>query len=237
VLDMLGLDTAAKQLPTLAPAGPLTDPTTVELWADPDEADDRLRHLVRQARKEIASYHPCPASVRHEQRYQLAETAAARRIAVRGVFLDGIDDDPAVAAHTRRLVEHGAQLRTSPSVPARMTLIDRHTAVLAAGADSEGVVVVRGHGVPLILAEHFDRTWATAAPLGGPTAGHDRYQPNPTERTALSLLAQGLTDEAVARRLDVSLRTVRRMMARLMVLLGSRSRFEAGVRATKRGWI
>jgi DNA-binding NarL/FixJ family response regulator len=41
----------------------------------------------------------------------------------------------------------------------------------------------------------------------------------------------------VARRLDVSRRTVRRMMARLMKILGTRSRFEAGVRAAKRGWL
>jgi len=53
----------------------------------------------------------------------------------------------------------------------------------------------------------------------------------------LKMLASGFTDEAVARRLDVSLRTVRRMMSRLMKMLGTRSRFETGARAAERGWI
>lgn len=53
----------------------------------------------------------------------------------------------------------------------------------------------------------------------------------------LRLLAAGLTDEAVARRLDVSVRTLRRVTADLMERLEARSRFQAGYLAATRGWL
>ncbi|MFD0077741.1 glycosyltransferase [Streptomyces sp. NPDC127166] len=57
------------------------------------------------------------------------------------------------------------------------------------------------------------------------------------ERESPMLLGIGCTDDIAARRLGVSLRTVRRMSSELMNGLGARSRFEAGVRATKEGWL
>ncbi len=51
------------------------------------------------------------------------------------------------------------------------------------------------------------------------------------------MLAQGLTDEAVAKRLGVSPRPARRIAADLMEKLGARSRFQAGARAVAKGWL
>lgn len=56
---------------------------------------------------------------------------------------------------------------------------------------------------------------------------------SPREWQVLQLLAQGCTDEAVARNLGVSLRTVRRTTADLMERLGARSRFQAGLKAAR----
>ncbi len=53
----------------------------------------------------------------------------------------------------------------------------------------------------------------------------------------LQQLAAGAQDEQIARRLGVSLRTVRRRVADVMSELGAESRFQAGVEAAKRGWI
>ncbi|MEV4409509.1 LuxR C-terminal-related transcriptional regulator [Actinoplanes sp. NPDC049598] len=55
------------------------------------------------------------------------------------------------------------------------------------------------------------------------------------ERHLLALLAAGLTDESAAARLDVSVRTVRRTMASIMLRLGARSRFQAGMIAARLG--
>lgn len=51
------------------------------------------------------------------------------------------------------------------------------------------------------------------------------------------MLEDGHTDEVIARKLGVSIRTVRRLMADLLKTLNAESRFQAGVQATRRGWI
>lgn len=56
------------------------------------------------------------------------------------------------------------------------------------------------------------------------------------ERRILSLLAVGLSDEAIARQLGIGLRTVQRRVQALLVRLGAGSRFQAGVLAAGRGW-
>lgn len=59
----------------------------------------------------------------------------------------------------------------------------------------------------------------------------------PSERGLIKMLAQGHKDEACARNVDVSVRTVRRMGADVTERLGAGSRFEPAILATRRGWI
>ncbi|MFD9398969.1 response regulator transcription factor [Streptomyces sp. NPDC060011] len=46
-----------------------------------------------------------------------------------------------------------------------------------------------------------------------------------------------MKDEAIARQLGWSVRTMRRRTSRLHELLGAANRFQAGVIAQRRGWI
>lgn len=57
------------------------------------------------------------------------------------------------------------------------------------------------------------------------------------ESEFLRLLVQGATDEQVGRKLGVSLRTVRRIAAKLSEQVVASGRFELGVRAAQRGWV
>ena len=61
--------------------------------------------------------------------------------------------------------------------------------------------------------------------------------PSAQERTIVGLLAQGYTDEVVARRIELPRRTYRRRVSSLMEKLGARSRFQAGVLAAQAGWL
>lgn len=62
-------------------------------------------------------------------------------------------------------------------------------------------------------------------------------QPPARNHVVLRLLADGLTDDAIARRIGVSVRTVRNDVAGAMTRLQARSRFQAGVRAVQLGLI
>ena len=61
--------------------------------------------------------------------------------------------------------------------------------------------------------------------------------PEDRDRRLLVLLSSGCTDEAAAREFGISVRHLRRQVARLMAELGARSRFEAGAEASRRGWL
>ena len=65
----------------------------------------------------------------------------------------------------------------------------------------------------------------------------DGEELNDQQRAVLRLLATGAKDDAIARALGVSNRTVTRVVAELTAQLGADSRFQAGVRAAKLGWI
>jgi DNA-binding NarL/FixJ family response regulator len=65
-------------------------------------------------------------------------------------------------------------------------------------------------------------------PLDDPAAPPDDRD---SDRVVLALLASGMTDEAAASEMRVSVRTFRRRVARAMRSLGAASRFQAGVMA------
>lgn len=62
-------------------------------------------------------------------------------------------------------------------------------------------------------------------------------EPTVATRRLLRLMRTGATDRAIARELDVSLRTLNRRIARLQSMLGVQSRFQLGVLAAELEWL
>jgi len=127
--------------------------------------------------------------------------------------------------------EVGERQRVLEGVPSEFAVYgDR--AVVAAGVwgdASADYVVVRDPMLVQVFIALFDQMWEQAAPIAADRGdeGEDAY--------LLSLLSRGLKDEAIARYLGWSLRTVRRRVARLMVDLGARTRFQLGAEAVRAG--
>jgi DNA-binding CsgD family transcriptional regulator len=92
--------------------------------------------------------------------------------------------------------------------------------------------VIRQPAIVQLTIELFDQYWQRAVTVPGlGAAGGDG------DRQLVEMLAAGAKDEQIARALGLSLRTVRRRVAALLADLGVRSRFQAGVEATRRGWL
>lgn len=127
----------------------------------------------------------------------------------------------------------GERARVHPQVPIKLAISDRSTALLPLALDQMhgSALVVRESALVEALAQLFQLLWEQAPPLVPEPAGDDAPD---VDRRLLTMLATGLKDDAIARQLDVSSRTVGRRVAELMDLLGARTRFEAGVRSQRR---
>lgn len=136
----------------------------------------------------------------------------------------------------RDRAEIGEEVRLLPEVPTRMLVMGRTHAILPEplGYADEPRSLIRQRGVVDALLLLFEEMWNRAAPVPDLTAGP--ASPD-LRRFLLQQLAGGAQDEQIARRLGISLRTVRRRVAEVMAELGAESRFQAGVEASRRGWL
>lgn len=159
-----------------------------------------------------------------------------RGVRVRSVYQDSIRNDPGNTEHARWLTEQGGELRTAPTLPMRMVIIDREQALVPIDPEDSalGAVLLREPGAVAAFCALFQAVWATATPFGEPPR-RSLDDPGSHPRVLLRLLAQGYTDEAAARRLGISLRSERRLISELMEKLDAQSRFQLGQRAVEHG--
>lgn len=176
----------------------------------------------------------------------------------RGPLPGGVQDDSARRGVRWRVVYEGRSLgqdesarqdlggpgedaRVLPRLPFKMLVADESAALLALPAADCPPAAVTGSGEGLLvrgslllgaLIRLFEQQWDLAVPVDDPVRG-----PAEEDRRLLLLLGAGLTDEALARHLQVSTRTVQRRMAELSRRVGAESRFQLGVEAVRRGWV
>ncbi|MEY9863263.1 DNA-binding CsgD family transcriptional regulator [Catenulispora sp. GAS73] len=205
-----------------------------------DAVQSELDQLLAGATVEVLSMVPGNAiSAASLSAARPTDDDVARRIPSRVLYHSSTRQDPATVAYGRWLAERGTEIRLSPAVTRRLLIVDGRTAVVPIEPDEPGIgaLCVREPGLVDQLTALFELIWTDAVPLGMPAKADSPAGLSPTDRHLLRLLGDGLTDEAAAKRLGISARTVRRIMADLMVRLDAESRFEAGVEAARRGWL
>ncbi|GAA4843894.1 LuxR C-terminal-related transcriptional regulator [Kitasatospora terrestris] len=217
-----------------------TEQRGIEVISSLDQVRDRLIQLASDATAEVLSFAPGgpqPAQVMEASR-TLDQETLERGVRMRTVYQDSVRNDPPTVQYARWLHGLGGAIRTAPTLPLRMILVDNATAIVPIDPEDprKGAVVLHSPGVIAALRALFDQVWEQARPLGE-TAQRDPHGLTGQERELLRLLAEGLTDERAGQRLGVSLRTVRRMMADLMVRMDARSRFQAGIQVAALGWL
>jgi DNA-binding CsgD family transcriptional regulator len=178
-----------------------------------------------------------PASLRASR--PLDEDALTRGVSIRTVYLESARNDAPTLAYARWLTELGGEVRTAAVLPLRMLIVDRELGLVPVNASDSrsGAILMRASGLITGLCALFDSVWRSAVPLYNRRRPRDVQGLTNQERAILNLLGQGLTDEVVARRLAVSVRTCRRIIAELMERLSAHSRFQAGAHAQAGGWL
>lgn len=165
----------------------------------------------------------------------------ARGIKMRAIYGQSIDSAPRQRKYLSELTELGVEVRLAPQVPFDLIIADSHSALLAANPEDPAyaLIVVRGAALVRSYVALYEDCWLRAAPHAAKSVSAFGPGSELTEqhRTTMRLLANGLTDERIARKLGVSLRTVSRLVSEIMRYLQADSRFQAGVLAAAHGLI
>jgi DNA-binding CsgD family transcriptional regulator len=198
----------------------------------------RVRELMATARDEVALCLPDGPGA--ESGCGAAEFGgagpASRSVRVRTLCSQQVRGDAGTLRRISALTDCGVAVRTVPSLSALMCLADRRQAVVQLKVDdhADEALAITDPALIAVVTSLFEAAWAASVPLTAETATGDAPA-TPQEHALLRLLSEGLTDEAAARKLGVSLRTERRMLTRLSQTLDAQSRFQLGQRAVQRG--
>ncbi|WP_344469295.1 helix-turn-helix transcriptional regulator [Kitasatospora kazusensis] len=206
-----------------------------------DAIQAKLEVLAEEVTRECLSVMPGGAQSQAslDASRALDAGAMARGVDLLTLYQDSVRNDAPTFEYAHWMTETGGEVRTCPTLPPRMLIFDREVAVVPIDPANTrlGALCTREPGIVASLVALFDQTWQTGVPLGADQPQESGSGLTSGEQELLKLLAAGLTDDAAGKRLGVSVRTVRRLMAALMERLDASSRFEAGLKAAQRGWL
>jgi DNA-binding CsgD family transcriptional regulator len=189
----------------------------------------RWRQLQQGARRRLLVFDRSPHVALPDA--ELERSVLARGVRVRSVYETGGGGGPARLARIREQLAAGEEARLLPELPCKLAVVDDTWALLpvTAGAELASALLVRPSSLLDALIELFEAYWHRGVRLpDGRDAADKRGE-------LLALLSAGFTDDSIARQLGVSARTGQRWVRELMDELGARTRFQAGLQATRAG--
>lgn len=169
----------------------------------------------------------------------LAETLA-RGTDVRSIYGAEVLRNPMALEVVQQSIARGERSRVFPGVPMNLLISDDRFALMVVRVPTERLadgIVVHPSDLLDTLTGVFEAFWRLAVPVSASTSPSRVDKESTETKRLLTNLAAGLTDQAIARDLDVSERTVRRRISQLQELLGAQTRFQLGVQASRHGWL
>lgn len=198
----------------------------------------RTMEIYESATYEIVAFERPPYAVPPDFDEVATELPLLERgVALRVVYTAEALNVPKKFDTVRALTEHGELARTLPALPLKLMIVDRRVARVPLTSDvyaTESVAIIQSSGLLDALIALFEAYWARAHPIGG---GVGAAELSREEAKVLELLSAGYKDEAIARHLQTSMRTVGRRVERILARLDAATRFQAGAQAARRGWL
>lgn len=167
------------------------------------------------------------------------EEFLARGGQVRVVYsIEGLNLPGRLEAFSRWMAS-GEEARVRKSLPTKLAIYDHDRALMplrTTAAPSPTFVVVRPSSLLVALESLFEWLWQTSLPVD-PDGYSEPTEPPELDqaRELVTLLVAGLPDEAIARRLRLSLRTVHRRLRALMDEYGCKTRFQLALQLARAG--
>jgi DNA-binding CsgD family transcriptional regulator len=208
----------------------------VEVVVGENAVRQRVYQIQAAARREIRGIDIPPYLTKPgPELARLAEGITSRWLYDRAAL-----DVPGKLDEITMMAAAGLQGRLIHNAPMKMMITDDQFALIALTSQDSGTVSALVVGPSIFfdgLVRMFESLWSYAVPLRPGVQEPDADRLAPDDSQLLALLGMGLTDQAIAHRRGVSLRTVQKRVGRLMEQLNAGTRFEAGVRAKARGWL
>ncbi|TKV29112.1 response regulator transcription factor [Arthrobacter sp. NamB2] len=213
--------------------------TSVETLEDPHLIHRVLIDYGRDVTERVYIAQPGQGSTAdvHEESVrkdlQLLENGVRRRTLYDTSTRDHVPTRKAVEA----IAAGGGEFGVLPFIPLRMLIFDEKLALVGRQLtrDDKAALVIRDHSLINIFTHLFDIAWEISESFLAP----DRVESplSSLQRSIIQGLANGLSDESIARRLDINVRTCRRHIAWMLETLRADSRFQAALKAREAGWV
>lgn len=159
-----------------------------------------------------------------------------RGVRYRLLFDRAVLDSDHEGAHLRRHLEWRDEIRFAKRLPLKLLIIDDRTSVIEdPGSDRPKALITSNESIVRLTAALFEQLWESAIPAR--SAEEAEADIDGGDSLLLSLLIAGLTDQAIASKLGIGLRTVQRRVRDLMDLAGVDTRIQLGWHAAKHGWV
>ncbi|MEV5576393.1 LuxR C-terminal-related transcriptional regulator [Spirillospora sp. NPDC052269] len=205
----------------------------VEILFGRDSVAARFDRLQRAAWHEVLVLDRPPYAQEPTEPNEAELEMLARGVRVRGLYAPEALEVPGAFEAFRQTIAAGEEARVHVDIPLKLAIADGATAILPFSSDEREMVdsafVIHAGNLLDALVRLFELLWASSIPL----PGQDAPVETDLDRQLLTLLAAGLKDDAAARQLGISVRTLNRRVSDLMQRLGARTRFQAGLQAAR----
>ena len=190
----------------------------------------RFTQLVLGTQAELLVLDRPPYASKAEESDQSVRLLLGSGVRVRGIYSSESLQQQGAVDEAYSAVDAGEESRTHPLVPMKLAVSDRREALLPLAVNQliGSALIVHSSALLDALVQMFELLWEQALPVAATSADGQ------LDTRLLTRLTAGFKDEAIARQLGVSTRTVSRRVADLMGTLGARTRFQAGVHAERR---
>lgn len=205
----------------------------------------RFTQLQMSAREEVLGFVKAEIAAVAAEENTAEDAAVNRGVRYRVVIERNSFDRPGFFPAAADSLRAGEEVRVVPELPIRMLIVDRRIALvpLLSGSHRDiGALIVHSSGMLDGLLALFDRVWREAIPLVFGSEGVVEESPTADglpeiDARILGLLLAGLTDQAAANQLGLSMRTVQRRVRALMDMVSADTRLQLGYHAARRGWL
>lgn len=219
----------------------------VEVVARGEGVSIRNYQLLMGAQQEVLGFSVPPLDKPDDRFIQFKLDLLGRGVTAKAIYTPEVLEAPERLRFIEAVRPAGEESRLAAQLPMFLLIVDRRVAFLPAEPDKSSIdddfLVVHPSSLLNSLIALFESVWERASPLDlGPSSVFDPASEGDAPLTAeesrvLALLGAGMQDPTIAAQLGMGPRTVQRHVRHIMDALGTRTRFQTGVEANRRGWL